>query len=189
LSGETSFRPGSFIQLKKGENFMPVPIVTIVGVSDSGKTTLIEKLIPRLTALGLKVGSVKHDVHGFEMDRAGKDSWRHKHAGASTTVISSPRQVGMVKDVVEELTLDQIAERYLSDVDIIVVEGYKRQDKPKIEVHRKAQNRDLLSRDSKYLIAVATDEPVDVQAPCFDIEDARGLAGFIACYFAMKKEK
>lgn len=164
---------------------MPVPIVTIVGTSDSGKTTLIEKIIPRLVTKGLRVGTIKHDVHGFEMDREGKDSWRHKRAGASTTVISSPRQVGMVKDVVRELTLDQIAELYLTDVDIIVVEGYKRQDKFKIEVHRKVQNRELIAGDSQHLIAVATDEPLDVNVPCFDIDDAQGLADFIASHFRL----
>ena len=164
---------------------MPVPIVTIVGTSDSGKTTLIEKIIPRLVTKGLRVGTIKHDVHGFEMDHEGKDSWRHKRAGASTTVISSPRQVGMVKDVVRELTLDQIAELYLTDVDIIVVEGYKRQDKFKIEVHRKVQNRELIAGDSQHLIAVATDEPLDVNVPCFDIDDAQGLADFIASHFRL----
>ena len=164
---------------------MPVPIVTIVGTSDSGKTTLIEKIIPRLVTKGLRVGTIKHDVHGFEMDHEGKDSWRHKRAGASTTVISSPLQVGMVKDVVRELTLDQIAELYLTDVDIIVVEGYKRQDKFKIEVHRKVQNRELIAGDSQHLIAVATDEPLDVNVPCFDIDDAQGLADFIASHFRL----
>ena len=174
---------------EKGEYFMPIPIVTIVGASDSGKTTLVEKLIPCLTAKGLRVGSVKHDVHGFEMDREGKDSWRHKHAGASTTVISSPRQVGMVKDVVRELTLDQLVERYLSDMEIIVVEGYKHEEKHKIEVHRKVLNRKLIAGGSPHLIAVATDEPLDVNVPCFDINDARGLADFVVSYFGLGEAK
>ena len=74
------------------------PVVSIVGYSGSGKTTLIEKLISALKQRGLRVGTIKHDVHGFEMDRPGKDSWRHKQAGASATIITSPRQIGMVMD-------------------------------------------------------------------------------------------
>ncbi|UCF95758.1 MAG: molybdopterin-guanine dinucleotide biosynthesis protein B, partial [Desulfobacterales bacterium] len=74
------------------------PIVSTVGYSGSGKTTLLEKLIAELKQRGFRVGTIKHDVHGFEMDRPGKDSWRHKQAGASVTVISSPYQIGMVKD-------------------------------------------------------------------------------------------
>ena len=78
------------------------PIVSIVGNSGSGKTTFLEKLIPEMIRRGFKVGTIKHDVHGFEMDKPGKDSWRHKRAGAHTTMISSPYQIGMVMDVDED---------------------------------------------------------------------------------------
>ncbi len=168
---------------------MGAPMISVVGTSDSGKTTLIEKIIPELTARGLRVGTVKHDVHGFEMDREGKDSYRHKHAGAAATVISAPNRVGMVKDVERELTLDEIGDRFLDDVDVIVVEGYKRQNKPKIEVHRKIRNKPLLSSTENGLVAVATDEPLDVGVPCFHVDDARGLAGFIVDYFHLNKKE
>ena len=83
-------------------------VVSIVGKSDSGKTTLIEKLLPALIERGVRVGTIKHDVHGFEMDREGKDSYRHKHAGAAVTLISSPRQVGMVRDVSHDHRIEEL---------------------------------------------------------------------------------
>jgi molybdopterin-guanine dinucleotide biosynthesis protein B len=161
---------------------MATPIISVVGTSDSGKTTLIEKLVSRLVELGFRVGTVKHDVHGFEMDREGKDSWRHKRAGASTTVISSPWKVGMVKDVPHELTLDEITERFFYDVDIVLAEGYKREAKPKIEVHRKVLERELLSTRADGLIAVMSDEPLELEVPCFDINDITSLTQFLLSY-------
>jgi molybdopterin-guanine dinucleotide biosynthesis adapter protein len=166
---------------------MAVPIISIVGTSDSGKTTLLEKLISSLVEKGFRVGTVKHDVHGFEMDREGKDSWRHKKAGASTTVISSPRQVGMVKDVASELTLDEIAERFFYDVDIVLVEGYKREPKTKIEVHRKILGRELLSTKADGLIAVMSDEPLEVEVPCFDINDIASLSGLLLSFIQVNR--
>ena len=165
---------------------MAIPIITVVGTSDSGKTTLIEKLISQLVSNGFRVGSVKHDVHGFEMDREGKDSWRHKHAGASTTIISSPRQIGMVKDVDHEFSLKEIGDRFFDGMDIIMAEGYKRQKYPKVEVHRKIQNRGLLSSAEEGLIAVATDEDLNIDVPCFDLDDARSIALFIINNFNLK---
>ena len=85
-----------------------IPIVSIVGKSDIGKTTLIEKLLPELTGRGYRVATVKHDVHGFEVDREGKDSWRHKKAGAHTVVISSPQKIALIRDVEKDLTLEEV---------------------------------------------------------------------------------
>ena len=100
-------------------------IVCIVGKSGSGKTTLLEKLIPELTGMGLKVGTIKHDVHGFEIDHPGKDSWRHKQAGSAITIISSPQRIGVVMDVEHDHTLDELAS-FFSGVDIILTEGLDR---------------------------------------------------------------
>jgi molybdopterin-guanine dinucleotide biosynthesis protein B len=168
---------------------MATPIISIVGTSDSGKTTLIEKLVSRLVELGFRVGTVKHDVHGFEMDHEGKDSWRHKRAGASTTVISSQWKIGMVKDVSRELTLDEITERFFYDVDIVLAEGYKREGKPKIEVHRKALKRGLLSANSEGLIAVMSDEPLEVGVPCFDINDIASLTQLVLSYTQLDRNR
>src|SRR3989304_10168370 len=99
-----------------------IPIISIVGKSDVGKTTLIEKLIPELKNRGYRVATIKHDVHGFDMDIEGKDSWRHKKAGADTVIISSPAKVGIVKDVERDLMLEELRGRYIQNVDIIISE-------------------------------------------------------------------
>ena len=121
-----------------------IPIISIVGKSDSGKTTLIEKLVPELTRRGYRVATVKHDVHGFEVDREGKDSWRHKQAGAHTVVISSPNKVALIRDVEKDFTLDEIREKLIQDVDLILSEGYKKDVQPKIEIFRKEKHKELL---------------------------------------------
>ncbi len=165
---------------------MDIPIVAITGYSDSGKTTLIEKLIPFLVARGLKIGSVKHDAHGFELDHPGKDSYRHKRAGTSATVIAAPNQIGMVKDVEREPSLEELAEQYLSDVDLIIAEGYKRRKGPKIEIHRKGQREGLISNPENGLIAVACEEPIETEVPCLDLNDPQAMADFIIRYFGFQ---
>ena len=112
------------------------PIISIVGKSESGKTTLIEKLIPELKKRGYRIGTVKHALHGFQIDREGKDSFRHKAAGADTVVVVSPKSIAMVKNGGGE-TLDFVV-KYFSDMDLVITEGYKRENKPKIEVFRKS---------------------------------------------------
>jgi molybdopterin-guanine dinucleotide biosynthesis protein B len=120
-------------------------MVSIVGKSGSGKTTLLEKLIPELRGMGLKVGTIKHDVHGFEIDHPGKDSWRHKQAGSRITIISSPQRIGMVMDVDHDHTLDELAS-FFSGVDIVLTEGYKRENKPKIEIFRREAHTEPVRR-------------------------------------------
>lgn len=167
---------------------MMVPIVSIVGRSDSGKTTLLEKVVAELTKKGYRVGTVKHDVHGFDIDKEGKDSWRHKKAGAKTVVISSPTKVAMVRDVETELDLNRIRFDLLADVDIMITEGYKKAMNPKIEVVRKAQSTKPICSKDEQLIAVATDTEMDIDVPCFDINDAKGISNFIEEVF-LKKTK
>ena len=99
-----------------------IPIVSIVGKSDSGKTFLIERLVSGLTAKGYRIATIKHDVHGFEMDREGKDSWRHKQAGASAVVISSPKKIAMIQDVEEEESLETIRDAWIRNVDLILTD-------------------------------------------------------------------
>jgi molybdopterin-guanine dinucleotide biosynthesis protein B len=156
-----------------------IPIISIVGKSDSGKTTLIEKLVPELTRRGYRVATVKHDVHGFEVDREGKDSWRHKQAGAHTVVISSPNKVALIRDVEKDLTLDEIRGKLIQDVDLILSEGFKKDVQPKIEVFRKEKHQDLLCTLADQLVAVASNRKFDIDVPCFDLEDMKGLADFI----------
>ena len=156
-----------------------IPIISIVGKSDSGKTTLIEKLVPELTRRGYRVATVKHDMHGFEVDREGKDSWRHKQAGAHTVVISSPQKLALIRDVEKDSTLDEIRKKWIQDVDLILSEGYKRDVQPKIEIFRKEKHKKLLCTKKDNLIAVVSNRKFRVGVPCFDLEDMRGLASFI----------
>ena len=160
-----------------------IPIVSIVGKSDIGKTTLIEKLLPELTRRNYRIATVKHDVHGFEMDREGKDSWRHKKAGAHTVVLSSPQKVAVIRDVEKDLTLEEVREKLIQEVDLILSEGYKNDVQPKIEVFRKGKYEGLLCTQEDNLVAVISDQPFEIGVPCFFLDDIKGLADFIETRF------
>jgi molybdopterin-guanine dinucleotide biosynthesis protein B len=163
------------------KNETAIPLICLVGRSDSGKTTFIEKLVPQLMALGLAVGTVKHDVHGFDIDHPGKDSWRHKKSGASVTIISSPNKLAMVKDTDHDSTLDELIP-YFDGLDIILTEGYKREDRPKIEIYRPEAHPEPLCNNDPKLLALVTDAPLDLGVPKYGLEDAAGLALFIKAY-------
>jgi len=156
-----------------------LPVVCFVGRKNSGKTTLMEKVIAGLTAAGLRVAAVKHDAHRFEIDHPGKDSYRFKAAGADTTVISSPQMTAVVLRHQEEMPLESILARFVEGVDIVLAEGYKASPFPKIEVHRKATGEPLIHPPPSGLIAVATDERVDTAVPQLDIHDSRFLVELI----------
>ncbi len=166
-----------------------IPIVSIVGKSDSGKTTFIEKLIPELTRRGYRVATVKHDIHGFEVDREGKDSWRHKQAGAHTVVISSPRKLALIRDVEKDLTLAELRERLIQEVDIILSEGYKKDIQPKIEIYRKELHHAPLCTKEDNLIAIVSDHEVFMDVPRFSLEDIEGVADFIERTFLKQKQR
>ena len=155
-----------------------LPIISVIGPSGAGKTTLLEKLIPELTRRGFRVGTVKHHRNRFEMDRPGKDSWRHKQAGAVVTVVSSPHKIGVVMDADHDHHPDELAP-LLCNVDIILTEGYKRGHNPKIEVFRpKGHDVPLLTGDA-HLIALVSDVQVDLEVPQFSTDDIGGLADFL----------
>ncbi len=156
-----------------------IPIVSIVGYSGSGKTTLIEKMIPELTRRGWRVATIKHNRHGFEVDREGKDSWRHRRAGASMTVLASPGKVAVMADTEGDLNLEELKERFICGVDLILAEGFKKNPHPKIEVYRKSLGRDFLSRGDASLLAVAGDRPEGIDVPCHGLDDIVGLADLI----------
>jgi len=166
-----------------------IPIISIVGKSDSGKTTLIEKLVPELTRRGYRVATVKHDVHGFEVDREGKDSWRHKQAGAHTVVISSPKKVALIRDEEKDLTLEEIREKLIQDVDLILSEGYKKDVQPKIEIFRKEKHKKLLCTKEDNLIAIVSDKKFRVGVSCFFLDDIRGVADFIEKKYLQAKRE
>jgi molybdopterin-guanine dinucleotide biosynthesis protein B len=166
-----------------------IPIISIVGKSDSGKTTLIEKLVPELTRRGYRVATVKHDVHGFEVDREGKDSWRHKQAGAHTVIISSPKKIALIRDVEKDSTLDEIRRRWVQDVDLILSEGYKKDVQPKIEVFRKEKHKKLLCTKKDNLVAIVSNQKFNVGVPCFHLDDMKGLSNFIEKEFLKSKKE
>ena len=166
-----------------------IPIISIVGKSDSGKTTLIEKLVPELTRRGYRIATVKHDVHGFEVDREGKDSWRHKQAGAHTVVISSSNKVALIRDVEKDQTLEEIRQKLIQDVDLILSEGYKKDVQPKIEIFRKEKHKKLLCTKEDNLIAIVSNKKFKAGVSCFSLDDIKGVADFIEKkYLTSKRE-
>ena len=153
------------------------PIVSIVGKSGSGKTTLLEKLVWELKSRDYRVATIKHSHHSFEMDKPGKDSWRHLQAGSEATAISSPDKVVLMKPVAKELTLDEVAHIFGEDYDIILAEGFKQGNSPKIEVHRREVGPPFDAASK--LIAIATDELLKTKTRQFSLEDAKGLADLL----------
>lgn len=159
------------------------PIVSVVGRSDSGKTTFLEKLIPALKSLGIRVAVVKHDSHGFEMDRPGKDTWRLRQAGADAVMISAPNQMALIRSGMErEASLDELAALVGNQVDLVLTEGYKSGDKPKIEVSRQEISGGELLCSKEELLAVVADGPRPVDVPRFGLEDAAGVANLLVAY-------
>ena len=152
-------------------------IICIVGRSQSGKTTLIEKLIPELKQRGYRIGTIKHSHHIFDFDKSGKDSWRHKDAGADTVIIASPGKIAMVKND-HQGTLDSL-QHYFDDLDLLITEGYKKENKPKIEVVRSARHTEALLKDDRHLVAVVTDVDLKMKIPVFGLDDIDHLADFI----------
>ena len=161
-----------------------IPIISIVGKSDAGKTTLLEKLIREFKRRGYRVATVKHDAHSFDIDHPGKDTWRHAQAGSDHVVIASPARIAHIQRIERELTLPEIAAT-INDVDIILTEGYKRGPAPKIEVSRAEKGNELLCTREE-LVAIATDQPFDMDVPRFGLDDAAGLVDLIVQKFLTK---
>jgi molybdopterin-guanine dinucleotide biosynthesis protein MobB len=153
------------------------PVISIVGRSQSGKTTLIEKLIPEFKRRGYTIGTIKHSHHNPDIDRSGKDSSRHKSAGADTVIFHSPGKIAMVRDD-HAGDMDRLL-GYFNDVDLVITEGYKSGHKPKIEVVRSARHTEPLLKDDTLLMAVVTDVDLQLTVPIFGFEDVVPLADMI----------
>jgi molybdopterin-guanine dinucleotide biosynthesis protein B len=156
-------------------------IFGLAGWSGSGKTTLMTALIPQLRGFGLSVSTVKHAHHDFDIDRPGKDSWRHREAGAAEVMVASARRWALMHELraAPEPPLEELI-AYMSPVDLILVEGFKRHPHPKIEVSRAALGKPPLYPDDPDIVAVAADErPVPLPLPWLPLADATAVARFI----------
>lgn len=162
------------------------PIISIVGKSNSGKTTFLEKLIPELKNMGYRIGVVKHSHHQIEIDKEGKDSWRHQKAGADSVAIVSPERFAVVKQTEVEISLDDL-QTFFSDMDIIITEGYKNAEKPKIEIYRKEIHDKPLYETNDTIVAIVTDAEIDADVPVFSSKNYAGAAVFIEKVFIKPK--
>jgi molybdopterin-guanine dinucleotide biosynthesis protein B len=155
-----------------------IPVISIVGRSKVGKTTLLEKLIAELKRRGHRVATIKHYPHlGAEVDRPGKDTWRHARAGSDHVVLVAPDKVATIRRVEREPTLEDVAAA-IRDVDVILTEGYKRAAKVRVEVVRAARSGEPLFASDE-LLALATDVAIPYDVPQFGLDDAAGLADLI----------
>lgn len=151
--------------------------VSVVGHSNSGKTTLLEKLIGELKRRGYHLATVKHTVSNFDLDQPGKDSWRFAKAGSDAVILSSARKVALLKPVDSELSIEELLCLLDGDFDLVLVEGFKNSSLPKIEVHRKGRDRLVCPPDD--LLAVVTDEPLDTAVPQFSPDDVDSLVALL----------
>jgi molybdopterin-guanine dinucleotide biosynthesis protein MobB len=156
-------------------------VIGLAGWSGSGKTTLLAKLIPVFTARGLTVSTIKHAHHDFDIDQPGKDSWVHRQAGATEVLVASDRRFALMRELRDEPepSLGDLLAR-LSPVDLVIVEGFKRDPHPKIEIHRPELGKPPLYPDDDWIVAIASPLPVPgAPVPCLPLHDPHAIADFI----------
>jgi molybdopterin-guanine dinucleotide biosynthesis protein B len=159
-------------------------IIGLAGWSGSGKTTLITKVLPVLIGRGLKVSTLKHAHHGFDLDKPGKDSFMHRASGATEVIISSERRWAVLHELrgEEEWDLPALLGK-ASPVDLILVEGFKREPFPKLEIYRQTNGKPLLHPDDPHIVAVASDAPVpDARVPVIDLNDIAAVADMLLAH-------
>lgn len=155
-------------------------IFGVVGWKNAGKTGLMERLVTEITSRGLTVSTVKHAHHSFDVDHAGKDSHRHRVAGATEVLLASRNRFALMHElrVENEPSLEILLSR-LSPVDLVLIEGYKRDTHPKVEAHRSETGNPLIAPDDPTVRAVASDTPLDLDRPVFDLNNTKAIADFI----------
>ena len=161
-------------------------IISIVGQSGSGKTTIIEKLIPELKKRNYKIGTIKHAFHhDIDIDQKGKDSWRHRQAGADAVMIAARDMFALVKKS-DDYTLNSL-ETHFQDMDIIITEGFKSEDKSKIEVFRSGVHKTPVCLNDRKLVALVSDKVFNTEVPIFGLEEIKQLAKFIEKKFILNQ--
>ena len=169
--------------LLKVSTGIDIPVVSVVGKSDSGKTTLMERLIGALAYRGYRVGSVKHHVHDFDIDVPGKDSWRHAKAGAAVSLVSAPSKLGMTRVMDHEATLEELL-GFAGDIDILLTEGYRRAGNVRIEVSRRARSTELVCEPGELFALVTDNDELEVPGvPVFGLDDTEGLVDLVESTF------
>ncbi len=155
-------------------------VIGLAGWSGAGKTTLLTRLIPHFNAQGLRVSVIKHAHHHFDVDVPGKDSWRHREAGADEVLVASSNRWALMRELrgAAEPRLPELLDK-LSPVDLVVVEGFKREPHRKIEVHRAANDKPLLFPDDPGIVAVATDVTVETRLPTVHLDDIPAIAALL----------
>lgn len=172
-----------------------VPVILFVGDSNSGKTYCIERIIPRLKEKGFKIGTIKHAPHGFKLDYEKRDSYRMSQAGADTVVIASPDRVGMIKKIYKEFDIDSLRKYLFRDVDLLIVEGYKLEDFPKIAVFKGDIIYKELKEYRQKLIACLCNSELDdidldlIDVPCFKKDNIEKITSFIIKRVIRKRRK
>lgn len=161
-------------------------IFGVTGWKNSGKTGLMERLITEFTARGLTVSSIKHAHHSFDIDHPGRDSYRHRDAGARQVLLASRNRWALMHELrdEDEPSLGDLLEQ-LSPVDLVLIEGYKRDRHPKIEAHRKETGQPLIAPEDETIVAVASDTSVAIDRPVLDLNDTAAIANFIAQYLEL----
>ena len=156
-------------------------IFGVTGWKNSGKTGLMERLITEFTARGLTVSSIKHAHHSFDIDHPGRDSYRHRDAGARQVLLASRNRWALMHELrdEDEPSLGDLLKQ-LSPVDLVLIEGYKRDRHPKIEAHRKETDQPLIAPEDETIVAVASDTSVAIDRPVLDLNDTAAIANFIA---------
>ncbi len=150
------------------------------GYSGTGKTTLIEQLIPRFVARGLRVSLIKHAHHAFDIDKPGKDSFRHREAGAAEVLITSSQRWVLMHELRDEAEPDLATQlQRMSPCDLVLVEGYKHASIPKLEIHRPSTGKPLLHPLDPDIVAVACDAPVSTALPVLDLNDYDSIVAFV----------
>lgn len=166
-----------------------IPVVSFVGRSNTGKTTVIERLIPLLKNAGLRIAVIKHHHRDFEVDKPGKDTYRYKQAGAQTTMLTSPHKLAVIQDVDTEPGLREIIERFVHGVDLVIVEGYKKEKIPKIEVFQRRSDTPVpLCGNDENLVAIITDESIESLVPVLKRDHIQAVADLILHRFIRKKD-